>query len=63
MSIREREILAALALGNSVRDVASQLCRRPKTINSQCRSLLRKLELRNTAGLTRFAIHAGLVSI
>jgi DNA-binding NarL/FixJ family response regulator len=63
LSSRERQVLSALATGNSVQEVAHQFCRSPKTINNQRTSVLRKLGLRNTAELTRFAIQTGLVSL
>jgi DNA-binding NarL/FixJ family response regulator len=63
LSVRERQVLAALAAGNSVQEIAHQFCRSPKTINNQRTSVLRKLELRNTAELTRFAILTGLVPL
>jgi DNA-binding NarL/FixJ family response regulator len=63
LSTRERQVLSALAMGNSVQEVARQFCRSPKTINNQRTSVLRKLELRNTAELTRFAIQEGLVPL
>jgi DNA-binding NarL/FixJ family response regulator len=63
LSTRERQVLTALASGHSVQEVAHQFCRSPKTINNQRTSVLRKLELRNTAELTRFAIRSGLVSV
>lgn len=63
LSVRERQVLTALASGQSVQEVAHQFCRSPKTINNQRTSVLRKLELRNTAELTRFAIRSGLVSL
>ena len=63
LSIRERQVLSALATGNSVQEIAHQFCRSPKTINNQRTSVLRKLELRNTAELTRFAIRNGLVPL
>ena len=63
LSVRERQVLSALAAGKSVQEVAHQFCRSPKTINNQRTSVLRKLNLRNTAELTRFAIQVGLASI
>ena len=63
LSVRERQVLTALASGQSVQEVAHQFCRSPKTINNQRTSVLRKLELRNTSELTRFAIQSGLVSL
>jgi DNA-binding NarL/FixJ family response regulator len=63
LSVRERQVLTALASGQSVQEVAHQFCRSPKTINNQRTNVLRKLELRNTSELTRFAIQSGLVSL
>jgi DNA-binding NarL/FixJ family response regulator len=63
LSVRERQVLTALASGQSVQEVAHQFCRSPKTINNQRTSVLRKLELRNTSELTRFAIQSGLVNL
>ena len=63
LSARERQVLAALAGGETVQEVAHRLNRSPKTINNQRTSLLRKLELRNTAELTRFAICEGIIAV
>ena len=63
LSARERQVLSALAAGSSVQEVAHAFCRSPKTINNQRTSVLRKLGLRNTAELTRFAIQTGLAKI
>lgn len=62
LSERERQVLAALATGESVQEVAHRCNRSPKTINNQRTAVLRKLGLRNTAELTRFAIRAGLIT-
>lgn len=63
LSTRELQVLAALATGESVQEVAFRCNRSPKTINNQRTNVLRKLGLRNTAELTRFAIKAGLVEV
>ena len=63
LSARERQVLAALATGESVQEVAFRCNRSPKTINNQRTNVLRKLGLRNTAELTRFAIRTGLVEV
>jgi len=62
LSAREREVLVALASGRSVQEIAFRFQRSPKTINNQRTSVLRKLGLRNTAELTRFAIRCGLLA-
>ena len=63
LSARERQVLAALAMGETVQEVAHRCNRSPKTINNQRTNVLRKLGLRNTAELTRFAIRTGLVTV
>ncbi len=61
LSLREREILTALAQGKSVHEIAAVLCRSPKTVNNHRTNILHKLKLRNTAELTRLAIRHQLV--
>jgi DNA-binding NarL/FixJ family response regulator len=63
LSARERQVLAALAVGETVQEVAHRCNRSPKTINNQRTNVLRKLGLRNTAELTRFAIRTGLINV
>jgi len=61
LSKRELEILAALAHGNTVHEIAALLGRSPKTINNHRTNILHKLKLRNTAELTRMAIRQQLI--
>jgi DNA-binding NarL/FixJ family response regulator len=61
LSGREREILIALAAGETVQQIAHRLSRSPKTINNHRTHVLSKLGLRNSAQLARFAIAAGLI--
>ncbi len=61
LSKREREILTGLAQGQSVHEIAKVLCRSPKTVNNHRTNILHKLNLRNTAELTRLAIRHNLV--
>lgn len=61
LSRREREILVALAEGETVQQIAHRLSRSPKTINNHRTHVLHKLGLRNSAQLARFAIAAGLI--
>ncbi len=63
LSARERQVLAALAAGQTVQEVAHRFSRSPKTINNQRTNVLRKLGLRNTAEMIRFAIQSGLVTL
>ncbi len=61
LSKREEEILKGLAQGQTVHEIAALLCRSPKTVNNHRTNILHKLNLRNTAELTRLAIRHKLV--
>lgn len=61
LSDREYEILQMLASGLRVSDVAAQLALSVNTVSTYRSRILRKLNLRHTAELTRFAIENGLL--
>jgi len=58
---RETEVLRHLAAGLAARESADQLGLSPRTIDGHRRRISSKLGVGSTAGLTRFAIAAGLV--
>jgi DNA-binding NarL/FixJ family response regulator len=58
---RERDVLTFLAGGESNRVIAMRWDISTKTVDTHRLNLLRKLQLRNNADLTRFAIRVGLV--
>lgn len=60
---RERQVLAQLASGASSREVSHALGLSLSTIETYRRRVLDKLDLRNNAELTLFAIRRGLVAI
>lgn len=62
LSKRELEVLRYLAAGKTNREIAEHLGISPKTIDTHRNHLLKKLNLRNNADLTRFAIRHGLIS-
>lgn len=62
LSDREFQVLAELASGRPVSEVASRLFLSVKTVSTYRTRLLRKLGLRNNAELTRYALDHGLVS-
>jgi DNA-binding NarL/FixJ family response regulator len=60
---REREVLQLIAEGKSTRQIAQQLSVSTKTIESHRRQVMGKLNMRNVAELTRYAIREGLTSV
>jgi DNA-binding NarL/FixJ family response regulator len=59
---RERSVLTHIALGNSNKLIARQLGISPKTIEKHRSNLMRKLQLRNVAAITMYAIRHGMTS-
>jgi DNA-binding NarL/FixJ family response regulator len=63
LSPREREVLVAIADGLSNKDIATRLGIVLRTVETHRERLMRKLNIHNIAGLTRFALTKGLVSL
>lgn len=61
LSDREIQVLRALALGKSNREIAESYNISIKTVDTHRSRLLKKLDLRNNAELTRFAIRSRIV--
>lgn len=61
LSDREIQVLRALALGRSNREIAEVYNISVKTVDTHRSRLLKKLDLRNNAELTRFAIRHRIV--
>ncbi len=59
---REREVLAGIASGDTSRAIATRLGLSPRTVETYRENLARKLDIKTVAGLTRFAIEAGLAA-
>jgi DNA-binding NarL/FixJ family response regulator len=59
---RERETLKLIAEGYRNREIADFLCISVKTVEKHRGSLMRKLDLHNSAALTAFAMEKGLLS-
>jgi DNA-binding NarL/FixJ family response regulator len=57
---REREVLAGIAAGETSRAIATRLGLSPRTVETHRENLARKLDIKTVAGLTRFAVEAGL---
>ena len=60
LTSREREILKMIAQEYSNSEIAAQLYISNRTVDTHRRNLLRKLKLKNTAGLVKYAILHGL---
>jgi two-component system invasion response regulator UvrY len=61
LSNREIQVLRALALGQTNREIAENYHISVKTVDTYRFRLLKKLNLRNNADLSRFAIQTGLI--
>ncbi len=61
LSDREIQVLRSLALGGSNREIAEAYSLSVKTVDTYRSRLLKKLDLRNNAELTRFAIRNRIV--
>lgn len=58
---REREVLLGITRGRTNKQIAVELGISHRTVETHRESLMRKLQLRTVAELTRFALSAGLV--
>lgn len=59
---RQKEILRLIALGKSLKEIAHLLGLSTKTIETHRAQLAERLDIRDTAGLVRYAIRTGLVT-
>jgi DNA-binding NarL/FixJ family response regulator len=61
LTARERDVLKRVADGSTSKEIAAELGISPRTVETHRESLMRKLGIRNVAGLTRFAVESGLI--
>jgi DNA-binding NarL/FixJ family response regulator len=61
LSSREAEVLQLIAEGQANKQVAAELCISVKTVEKHRQRLMEKLNIHDTAGLTRHAIAAGII--
>jgi DNA-binding NarL/FixJ family response regulator len=61
LSMRELQVLRRLAMGNTNREIARSYGISIKTVDTYRSRLLKKLNLRNNAELSRFAIQNHLI--
>jgi two-component system nitrate/nitrite response regulator NarL len=60
---REREVLILIAQGQSNKEIASKLGIGVRTIETHRERIMRRLDIHSVAGLTKFAIANGMVSL
>jgi DNA-binding NarL/FixJ family response regulator len=60
LTVREREVLRGIVRGQTNKEIAAALGISHRTVETHRESLMRKLRIRTVAGLTRFALEAGL---
>jgi DNA-binding NarL/FixJ family response regulator len=58
---RQREILQLIAEGKNTKEIADILYISPKTVETHRMQLMERLDIRDVAGLVRYAIRIGLV--
>lgn len=63
ISKKEREVLQLVAEGEKTRNIAEKLGVSIKTIETHRRNIMKKLSIFSIAGLTKFAIKEGIVSL
>ncbi len=63
LTVREREVLTLIAEGLSNKEIACQLSVGVRTVETHRERTMRKLNIHTVAGLTRYAIGQGLVSL
>jgi DNA-binding NarL/FixJ family response regulator len=61
LTSREREVLLGIVRGHTNKQIATDLGISHRTVETHRESLMRKLEIRTVAELTRFAIEAGVL--
>jgi DNA-binding NarL/FixJ family response regulator len=61
LTLREMEVLQLIAEGNANKETASKLNIGIKTVEKHREHLMQKLDIHDTAGLTRYAISAGII--
>ena len=62
LSPRQREILKAIAIGRTTKQIAYDLALSIKTIETHRAQIMERLDIHDVAGLVRFSIRIGLIS-
>ncbi len=61
LSEREFQIFCKIAVGNSVSDIAKELCLSVKTVSTYRSRILEKMTFKNNADITSYALRNGLM--
>jgi DNA-binding NarL/FixJ family response regulator len=61
LTLREMEVLQLIAEGRANKEIAGELGIGMKTVEKHREHLMQKLDIHDTAGLTRYAISAGII--
>ena len=61
LNSREAEVLQLIAEGGANKQIAETLCISIKAVEKRRAQITRKLDIHNTAGLTRYAVAAGII--
>ena len=62
LTAREREVLLGVVRGRTNKEIAGELGISHRTVETHRESLMRKLQIRTVAELTRFALGAGIIT-
>jgi DNA-binding NarL/FixJ family response regulator len=63
LTLRQREILQLIAEGQTTQVIAQKLNISVKTVETHRMQLMERLDIHDVAGLVRFAIRVGLVTL
>jgi len=63
LSLREQEVLKLIAQGYSNKEIAQKLSISGRTVESHRERIMHKLDIHTIAGLTKYAINAGLIPL
>ncbi len=58
---REKQLLQMIAEGKTTKEIAEILSISPQTVKTHRNALMRKLDIHDIAGLTRYALQKGLI--
>jgi DNA-binding NarL/FixJ family response regulator len=63
LTLRQREILQLIAEGHTTQEIAQKLDISVKTVETHRMQLMERLDIHDVAGLVRFAIRVGLITL